>query len=88
MKQIIDVNEASILDKYLGKIITVFCCRYIYAGKLIKIDSKDIVLADPKIVYETGAFSSNDWKDAQSLDTNEWAISLQSIESYGVLNKS
>jgi hypothetical protein len=87
MKQLVNQNDKTIIDAYLGEIITVFCCRYIYTGKLIKIDSLFITLEDCKIVYETGDFAEKEWKDAQSLKTKEWNISLGSIEGLGKLDK-
>jgi hypothetical protein len=88
MKQIISCDDKTILEDFLGKNITVFCCRYIYTGKLIKFDEASLVLEGCKIVYETGDFASNTWGDAQNLRTPVWQISLQSIESYGVLDKN
>jgi hypothetical protein len=88
MKHIIDNNDTNIIDTYLGEITTIFCCRYIYTGKVIKIDDKHLVLEGCKIVYETGEFCDKNWKDAQSLETKEWVIALQSIESFGKINKS
>lgn len=88
MKKIIDNDLENIIDSYMGGVVTIFACRYIYTGKLIKIDEKNLVLENCKIVYETGDFADNKWIDAQSLGTKEWAIALQSIESFGILNKS
>jgi hypothetical protein len=88
MKQIIEANDSMIIESFLGKYVTIFCMRYIYTGKVLKIDAKHLVLGECKIVYETGGFETNTWKDAQSLGVNEWVVALDAIEGFGVLNKS
>jgi hypothetical protein len=87
MKTIIENSDCEIIEQYLGLQITLFCCRYLYTGKLIAIDDQFLTLEDPKIVYETGSFEDNNWKDSQSLNIKKWNISLQSIESFGGMNK-
>ena len=88
MKQIINSNNETIIEQYLGKNVTIFCCRYTYTGKMIKLDDYAVVLEDCKIVYETGSFEEKKWKDVQSLCVKEWSITRQSIEAFGVLEKS
>jgi len=88
MKQIINECDTNIIDSYIGKNITVFCCRYIYTGKLTKIDERYLAVEGCKIVYETGSFPESKWADAQSLETKEWVIALAAMESFGILNKS
>lgn len=36
------------------------------------------------VVYETGAFTNNEWKDAQKLP-NDWYVQKNAIESFGIL---
>ena len=73
------------LESLIGKRITVFCCRYIYTGKLKAIYKDAILLTDDNgIVYETGSFNNTEWKDFQKLP-NEFFISKQAIESFGIL---
>lgn len=84
MKKIIIEDTKEGLEKLLGKRITLFCCRYIYTGNLIGINDICVLLSDCGIVYETGAFTDSNWKDCQKLP-NDWYISLQSVESFGLL---
>lgn len=79
-------NEA--LESLLGQTITVWCGVYIYTGKLVEVNSTCVKLEDAMIVYETGEFISNEWKDAQSLGVDYWYVQIQAIESFGVMNKS
>jgi hypothetical protein len=83
MKKIYEA-ETEGLEKLLGERITVFCCRYIYTGKLAGVNEFCILLTDASIVYETGELSSGPWKDAQKLP-HDWYLNLDSIESFGVL---
>ena len=77
-----DNNEG--LHALLGKQVTFFCAVYIYTGKLVGINNTCIKLENPKIVYETGAFTTKDWKDAQALP-NEMYIQVAMIESFGIV---
>ena len=43
-----------------------------------------VLLTDAAIVYETGAFTETDWKDAQKLP-HDWYVQTASIESFGKL---
>jgi len=76
------------MNKLLGQQVTIFCCRYIYTGKLIGVNDTCVKLGDPKIVYDTGCFSNNKFQTAQSLGVDSYYIATGSIESFGVLNKS
>ncbi len=75
-------NEGLIL--LLGKTVTLFCVNYIYSGKLVGVNKTCIKLSDAKVVYETGAFSDKNWKDAQALP-NDWYVKRATIESFGLL---
>lgn len=68
----------------LGQQVTFFCAVYIYTGKLIGVNKTCLKLENPKIVYETGDFSTKTWKDAQALP-NELYLQLGMIESFGVV---
>ena len=81
--QVVEVEDEGFMA-LMDKVITVFCLNYIYTGKLIGLNDTCILLAEPKIVYETGSFDSKDWKDAQSLP-NEFYIQTSCIESFGEL---
>jgi len=62
----------------------VFCAVYIYTGKLVGVSDSFLKLEDASIVYETGAFDTKEWKDAQKLP-NDLYIQTAMIESFGVL---
>ena len=72
------------LNSFLGETITVFCAVYIYTGTLVGVGENFIKLESPKIVYETGAFNTKEWKDAQALP-NDMYIMTGMIESFGIL---
>lgn len=87
MKKLVAVQEVEGqgLEALLGEKVTFFCLNYIYHGKLIGVNITDVLLQDAYIVYETGAFSDNGFKDAQ-LVAKEFRLRTATIESYGVLN--
>lgn len=68
----------------IGQRITVFCLNYIYTGDLVGVNDTCILLENPAIVYETGAFSEKNWKDSQALP-NSLYVSMNCIESFGVV---
>lgn len=68
----------------IGERVTLFCLNYIYTGKLTGVNDTYVLLEDAAIVFETGAFDANAWKDAQTLPY-KWHVQLTAIESYGVL---
>lgn len=81
MKKLIEVPEDG-MESLLGKRITLFCMNYIYTGRLTGINDKFVLLENPAIVYETGAFNDNEWKDAQSLPHSIFVM-LNSVEAFG-----
>jgi hypothetical protein len=68
----------------LGKRVTLFCSNYIYTGNLSGVNDTCVLLTDAYIVYETGSFSDNQWKDAQKL-AKEFYVQINAIESFGLL---
>lgn len=68
----------------MGETITCFCPDYIYTGKLIGVNTTCIKLENPKIVYETGAFDTKNWKDAQALPNNLY-LQTAMIISFGII---
>jgi len=83
MKVLVEEVKGEGLESLLGKVITLFCINYIYTGKLVGISATCVKLENPKIVYETGAFTEKEWKDAQSLPNKYWYVATQSVESFG-----
>ena len=84
MKMIVTEVENEGLGVLMGKRVTLFCGIYIYTGKLVGVNTQCVKLEDAGIVYETGAFTDENWRDCQSLP-NDWYVAIQSIESFGEL---
>jgi len=83
MKRLVDTEEGG-LTSMLGKGITVFCGVYIYTGTVSGVNDTSIELQDAKLVYDTGAFDTPAWADAQELPS-PWRVQVASIESWGSL---
>jgi hypothetical protein len=84
MKMIIEEIKGEGLEKLLGQRVTLFCCRYIYTGKLIGVNNTCVLLTNCGIVYETGPFDKIEWHDYQKLP-NDFYVMIQSIESFGIV---
>ena len=84
MKKLVEEVNGEGLEKLIGERVTIFCCRYIYTGKLSGVNDTCVLLTDAGIVYETGALDSEEWSDMQKLP-HDWYVSIQSIESFGLL---
>lgn len=82
MKKLIEVEEKTGLESLMGEHVTLFCMNYIYTGKLTGVNTDQVLLEEPAIVFETGAFTCAQWKDAQALP-HELYIRLSAVESYG-----
>jgi len=85
MRKIIEIENGG-YETLLGEQVLVFCMNYIYTGKLAGVNSDKILLEDPYIVYQTGAFNEKSFGDAQKLH-DQIFISTNSIESIGKTNK-
>ena len=88
MKKLVEVQEVEGegLTALLGEQVMVFCLNYIYTGKLLGVNDTCIMLESPKLVYETGAFSDKNFKDAQPLPFQLY-IQTSAIESFGKTDK-
>lgn len=84
MKVLVNEVENEGLLALMGKRVTLFCGVYIYTGKLVGVNETCVKLEDAGIVYETGSFTDNKWKDCQPLP-KDWYVTTQSIESFGEL---
>ena len=84
MKVLVESREGEGLESLIGQEVTLFCINYIYAGKLVGVNTTCVKLENPKIVYETGAFSEKGWKDAQALPNKYFYIMLSAVESFGI----
>jgi hypothetical protein len=85
MKKIVEVTEVSGegLEALLGQNVLLFCLNYIYLGKLAGVNSDCVLLEEPSIVYETGAFGTKAYGDVQRLHTDKWYVQRAAIESFG-----
>lgn len=81
-----EVQEEGFLS-LLGKNVEVFCGNYIYAGKLIGVNTTCIKLANPHLVYETGGFLDKKYKDAQQMGREFHYLQVGFIESFGESHK-
>ena len=86
MKKLVNVTEVDGegLIGLMGEVVTLFCMNYIYTGKLTGLNETCVCLESPKIVYETGAFSEKNWKDAQTLP-NKLYVQTAAIEAFGIV---
>lgn len=86
MKKVVNVAEVSGegFEALLGERVTLFCLNYIYTGKLVGVNSTCVLLCEPAIVYETGAFTEKNWKDAQALP-HDLYVQISAVEAYGIL---
>ncbi len=86
MKKLVKVEEVSGegLVGLMGEQVTLFCLNYIYTGTLVGVNDAFVKLEKASIVYETGAFTDKNFKDAQALP-NDHYIQLSAVESFGKL---
>ena len=82
MKRVVKVQEieADGLVSLLGKKIYVQGCRYSYSGILSGVNDDCICIENPGIVYETGQWELDNWKDVQSLGVSECFVQKAAIE--------
>lgn len=83
MKKVIQVTEVEGegLVALLGKKVLLFCLNYIYTGELEGVNTSCVLLKNPSIVYETGAFDKSTFSDAQKLPSSLY-VQLGAIESF------
>jgi hypothetical protein len=84
MRKIVEETSPEGLEKLMGERVTLFCMNYIYTGKLIGVNDNCVLLTDPSIVYETGAFTDKRWKDAQGLPSDLYVMTA-AIEAFGLV---
>lgn len=87
MKKLVSVQEVEGegLEALLGEKVTLFCMNYFYTGKLIGVNKTCVLLEDPAIVYDTGAFDKKSYTDSQPLNVKTFYVQIGAIESFGVL---
>lgn len=86
MKKLVNVTEVEGegLVALMGERVTLFCLNYIYTGILVGVNDTCVKLEKASIVYETGAFTDKNWKDAQTLP-NDLYVQTSAVESFTVL---
>ena len=85
MKKIIVEEEGEGLMSLLGEKVTLLCNAYFYTGILKGVNTDCVLLEEPSIVYETGAWDKKEYADAQKLPTDKLYIQIGHIESFGRL---
>lgn len=85
MKKLVNVTEVEGegLTALLGENVLLFCMNYFYAGKLIGVNTEDVLLEKAQIVYETGELTARTFKDAQALPGPTY-VRIHAIEAYCV----
>jgi hypothetical protein len=83
MKKIVTEVENKGLEKLLGETVTLFCLNYFYNGKLTGVNDTCVLLENPAIIYETGSWDNDSWKDIQKMGIEELYVQKQAIESFG-----
>lgn len=76
-----EVIEVESFDDFVGKKLAFQCARYIYFGKVEKVNSVFIELSDAQIIFDTGDFLNNKADDAQNLPKEKVFLMRQSIET-------
>jgi len=82
MKKLVEETGEGLIA-LLGEQVVILCACYIYAGKLVGVNDTCVKLEDPKLVYETGAWSDKQWKDAQPMGVKHFYVATGMIESFG-----
>ena len=72
----------------IGKQVVVMCANYIYTGVLEEVRHDVLVLSSPSIVYETGEWSDDTWRDAQRLPARRITIERTAAEALFELDRS
>ncbi len=86
MKKMVSVTEVESegLVGLMGQHVTLFCMNYIYTGLLTGVNETCVRLDEASIVYETGAFDTATWRDAQRLPKPVY-VQVSAIEMFTVL---
>ena len=86
MKKLVSVQEVSGegLEALLGENVMLFCMNYIYSGTLAGVNTSCVLLENPSIVYETGAFAKSGYTNSERLHTEKLYVQTAAIESFCV----
>lgn len=70
------------LVSLIGSTIMVETLNFNYTGVLDGVNDTQILLREPKTVFETGDYKAKEWADAQRLPTSQMYIRLSAVQSY------
>jgi len=76
-----DAVEVESMSDFVGQKLAFQCARYIYFGKVEKVNETFIELSDAQMVFDTGEFSSKTPSNAQDLPKERTFLMRQSIEN-------
>jgi len=76
-----ECEEIDSLSDFVGKKMAFQCARYIYFGKIEKVNDTFIELSEAQTIFETGEFSAKTAQDAQDMPKSKMYLMRQSIES-------
>ncbi len=82
VKKLVEEVSGEGLESLLGERVLLLCANYFYDGKMVGVNDDCVLLEDALLVYETGAWDSKGYQDAQKLPGN-WYVRTEMIESYG-----
>lgn len=83
------VKDQKIVDDPNGGLVSLLnenvylICNYIYAGKLVGVNTDCVELEDAYIVYQTGEWTAKNWADAQKLPAGKFGVQKAAIEAWG-----
>lgn len=72
-----------LVEKLKGEWVQIWCCVYIYSGRLLDVDADHYLIEDPEVVYETGPLTSAKFTDSQPLPDKTWLVARTGHESIG-----
>jgi len=76
------VEEEGGLLTLMGKKVNFHAMNYNYQGILTGVNTTEIELTHPKVVFETGAYDAKDLKYAESIPKDKMFLRLSAIEAY------
>ena len=83
MKRIVE-TDGDLITNLLGENVLIFCCRFLYEGKLSAINGNFLELTGTRIVYDTGPHDkAKDWATVEPCWNDRWLIAISAIESMG-----
>jgi len=83
LKEVVEVENEGLVS-LLGQRVTLMCGVYTYTGKLEGVNDTCVLLSDCGIVFETGSYTDNTWKDYQEFPGNIYVVT-SNIEAFGVI---